>query len=75
MHPYGFFHDNQKLAALYFHDDATIEASHNTTITVIMENGQMGSVPWAIVEGPSGCHKWNLSLVLGVTILKENQDE
>ena len=37
------------------------------SITVVMENGQMASVPWAFVEVDNGQHgKYNLSQVLGV---------
>lgn len=62
------FHDGQKLTHLYFPDGEDIMASGTLTITVIMEDGQSGLAPWALVESNSGVTKWNLALVLGVEL-------
>lgn len=62
------FYCGQKLKALYFTDGDDIHADDNTTITVIMETGQMAMVPWALVDSGDSVHKWNLALVLGVEL-------
>ncbi len=62
------FHNGQKLKALHFADGEDIFANSGTTITVIMESGQMAGVAWAMVEGGGRLHKWNLALVLGVEL-------
>ncbi len=62
------FSNGQSLKAIYFTDGEDVIAGDDTTITVIMENGQMLGVPWALVEGIGGVQKWNLALVLGVAL-------
>ena len=41
-----------------------------TKITVVMENGQMGKVPWAYVETAKGDKKLNLALMEEVELPK-----
>lgn len=65
MTDYSFKRD-QKLKALHFTDGEDIFADSKTTITVVMENGQMVGVPWAVVDDGTSVRKWNLALVLGV---------
>ena len=65
------FHDGQKITELMFPDGDNIASAEDLTITVQMENGQMGMVPWAVVKSSTGTWKWNLALVLGVELEKK----
>lgn len=62
------FTNGMKLKAIHFADGEDIYADESTQITIIMESGQMGNVPWALVDDGHQMHQWNLALVLGVEL-------
>lgn len=66
------FEDSLQIAAIFFGDD-TIHRANETCkcITVVMENGQMASVPWFEVESFDGTiQRWNGALLQGVEMFK-----
>ena len=67
---YGFF-NGQRLKAIYWEEGAqcVVGESDCIGIEVVMENGQMAGVPWAVVFREDGkCQKYNLALAEGVEL-------
>jgi len=64
------FKDGDLLDAIYFSDGLKVECGDNAkTIQVVMENGQMDTVPWAVVEMNNGrTWKYNLALCESVQL-------
>ena len=69
------FQDGQKLKAIYFADDAQICAGEVTSITVVMQLGQMAPVPWFLVTNKNGARViHNGALVDAVVFYKEGEE-
>ena len=71
------FHQGQKLACIYFNNETSFMVGRRncTHIEVIMENGQMGMVPWALAYTGEHVHKVNLAQVESVVLAQEIGDE
>ena len=69
MEKYEFF-NGQRLNAIYWEEGAQCVVGQGVTgIEVVMENGQMSKVPWAIVfRENKRCDKYNLALAEGVEL-------
>ena len=69
MDKYEFF-NGQRLNAIYWEEGEQCVVGQGVTgIEVVMENGQMAGVPWAIVFRESKkCNKYNLALAEGVEL-------
>jgi hypothetical protein len=71
------FQDGQKLKAIHFNDEEFIStgSAECMAIEIVMENGQMAGVPWALVTSTDGTqNKWNLAMCQGVTLPPEVED-
>lgn len=71
------FYEGQKLKAIFFDDDDESVFDSTTdnikSITVVMENGQMAPVPWAlVVDADNRETKWNIALLAGVELMEED---
>ena len=73
------YHDGQKLKSIshQISDDcwfgASIDNEDIDDITVIMENGQMAAVPWALIEYSDGRNtKINLASMTNVELRKQS---
>jgi len=63
------FYEGQKLKKVYWSGDCSTNIDDD--ITVVMENGQMDLVPWALVKSDNRSIKINLALADMVELSEE----
>lgn len=75
------FRSGMKLEAIFWSESGAIlevgdRSDQPKSITVVMENGQMASVAWALAEfNDGGRAKFNLAMCKGVVLLEDGEQQ
>ena len=81
MHERYNFTNGQKLHSIYFGNKEgsyfQVGMLNCVSIEVVMENGQMNHVPWALVTHDNGLPKtkWNMSRLQGCQLMPEEGED